>query len=86
MEKYYVVMTDKALSGWGKSSGKINKLILECDSYEQAKIVEANAKSRPDMKYVNITRKKPYYDSRRYFAQNKTIIDYPTWYKESAFK
>ena len=84
-EKYYVVMTDKYMSGWGHSTAKVNKLIFICESLEQAKIVEANAKNREEMKYINVTKTKPNYDLRNYLVQEKTIEDYPKWYKEGAF-
>lgn len=85
MEKSFVVMTDKSLSGWGKSQGKINKLIFTCDNLEQAEIVQQNAKNRSDMKFINITRKKPEYDSERYYVQEKNINEYPKWYEKDAF-
>lgn len=84
--KYYVTMTDKALSGWGMARGKLNKLVFVCDSYEQAEIVAENAVNRKDQKNINITIRKPYYDKSRYYTQFKTIADYPTWYKKDAFK
>lgn len=85
-KKYYVTMTDKFLSGWGKAENKINKLIFICDSYEDAQIVSNNAKNRSDMKYINITTKKPYYNSNRYYAQEKTKDEYNSWYKKGYFK
>ena len=59
--KLYVTMTDKFLSGWGMAKGKINKLIIECDTWEQAETIERNAHNRSEMKYVNIRTTKPYY-------------------------
>lgn len=84
-EQHFVVMTDKFMGGWGHSSHKVNKLIFICDSYEQAKIVEKNAKNRNEMKYINITKNKPKYDLRKYLVQEKTVEDYPNWYKEGHF-
>ena len=63
---YFVTMTDKFMSGWGMAEGKTNKLIIECETMEQARIIEKNAKKRPEMKYVNITNKKPYYGNNIY--------------------
>lgn len=82
---YFVTMTDKFMSGWGEATGKINKLIFVCDSYEQAEIVEQNANNRKDMKYVNICSTKPHYSSERYYPQVKTIEDYPRWYEKNYF-
>ena len=84
-EAYYVTMTDKALSGWGYAEGKINKLIFLCKDMDEAEIVEHNARNRLDMKYINICVKFPYYNKGRYYAQVKTIDDYPNFYKPGYF-
>lgn len=86
MEKIYVTMTDSFMSGWGMAEGKINKLVFECDSYEEAKIVANNARNRGDQKYINICSNKPRYNKNKYFVQFKTREDYPDWYKENYFK
>lgn len=83
---YYVSMTDKFLSGWGMADGRINKLIFECDNYEEAQIVKGNAENRSDQKYINICAKRPYYNGKRYYTQIKTKKDYPAWYKRDYFK
>jgi hypothetical protein len=59
--KFYVTMTDKFMSGWGMAKGKINKLIIECQTIEQAEQIERAAKSRREMRYINIRTTKPYY-------------------------
>lgn len=82
---WYVTMTDKFMSGWGPATGKINKLVFVCDSLEQAGIVEQNALNRSDQKYVNICSNKPYYNPNKYYVQEKTIEDYPAWYKPGYF-
>jgi len=58
---YYVTMTDKFMSGWGAAAGKINKLVIECATYDQAQQIERAARTRREMKYVNIRNSKPYY-------------------------
>lgn len=68
---YYVTMTDKFMSGWGKAEGKINKFVVLCDTYEQAETIERNAHKRDEMKYINITSQKPYYPSNRYLVSWK---------------
>lgn len=83
---HYVTMTDSFMSGWGNAKGKLNKLVFECDSYEQAEIVAENARNRNDQKYIRITTKKPYYPSARYYTQTKTIEEYPSWYEKGYFK
>ena len=82
---YYVTMTDKFMSGWGPAEGKINKLIFVCKDRQQAEVVADNARRRSDQKYINIVTTKPYYNSKRYLAQVKTIEDYPNWYKDRYF-
>ena len=68
---YFVTMTDKFLSGWGRAEGKINKFVVACYSYEQAETIERNAHKRNEMKYINITSKKPYYPAGRYLVSWK---------------
>ena len=58
---FYVTMTDKFMSGWGMAKGKINKLIIECRTIEQAVQIESAAKKRGEMRYINIRTTKPYY-------------------------
>ena len=83
---YYVTMTDSYLSGWGMAQNKINKLVFECSSYQEAQTVAQNAENRSDMKRVNICTKKPSYSSTRYYVQFKDINEYPAWYQEGYFK
>ncbi len=80
MSKCYVTMTDTFMSGWGMAESKINKLILVCDTYDQARLVVQNAMDRSDQKYINIRTTKPYYSPKNYYAQVKTIKDMPNWY------
>lgn len=72
---FYVTMTDKFLSGWGRAEGKINKFVVSCDTYEQAETIERNAHKRKEMKYINITTKKPSYPSNRYITSWKNYND-----------
>jgi hypothetical protein len=80
--KYYVTMTDKAMSGWGYAKNKKNKLVFECSSYDEAIIVMNNAKKRSEMKYINITSSKPVYSLRQYYVSYKTKDVYPMWYEK----
>jgi hypothetical protein len=61
-------MTDNFLSGWGKAKSKIAKLIIECDSYEQAKTIKKNAKKRDEMRDINICINNPFYNNKRYIS------------------
>lgn len=62
--RYWVTMTDKALSGWGRAEGKANKFVIAVPDFEKAKIIERNARKRPEMKYINIRSTKPRYNKR----------------------
>ena len=79
--KMYVSMTDTFLSGWGLSEGKQNKLIFECDNYQEAMIVLNNAKNRKEMKYIKVHDKMPKYKENKYYVQVKNKNVYPNWYK-----
>ena len=60
---FYVTMTDKFMSGWGAADGKINKLIIECDTHEQVEQIRRAARQRSEMRYVNICARRPRYGS-----------------------
>jgi hypothetical protein len=86
MVKYWVTMTDKFLSGWGRAQGQKAKYIYECESYEEALTVQENAEGRGDQKYINICTTKPYYNSRDYHIEWKNKENCPLWYKKGYFK
>jgi hypothetical protein len=58
---FYVTMTDKFMSGWGYAKGRINKLIVICQTIDQATQIENAAHKRSEMKYVNICTRRPRY-------------------------
>lgn len=68
---YYVTMTDKFMSGWGRAEGKINKFVVCCETRQQAETIEKNARKRDEMTYINIRTKKPYYNGNRYLTTYK---------------
>lgn len=78
-------MTDTFMSGWGKAAGKINKLVIECDTLEEAEIVAENARNRTDQKHINICSKKPSYGSR-YYVSWKDKSSYPKWFERGFFR
>ena len=82
---YYVTMTDVFMSGKGEAEGKLNKLVFECDTLQQAETVEENARMRGDMSYIRLGRTKPRFDPDRFYVQVKTIKDYPSWYERNYF-
>lgn len=63
---YYVTMTDKFMSGWGMAKGKTNKLIIECETLQQAETIQRNAEQRGEMRRVNIRSTKPRYGAGVY--------------------
>ncbi|MDD4984361.1 MAG: hypothetical protein PHQ43_01030 [Dehalococcoidales bacterium] len=77
---YYVAMTDKFMSGWGQAAGRKNKLVIGCDTYDEACIVEQNAMHRPEMIYINITNRKPYYSPRQFKVSYHERQDYKNWF------
>lgn len=60
-EALYVTMTDKFMSGWGQAENKINKFIVKCSTYEQARAIQRAGENREEMIYVNIRTTKPHY-------------------------
>ena len=83
---YWVSMTDKFMSGWGMADKKINKLVIQCDSYDEAEIVENNARHRSEMKFINICMNKPYYNQNRYYVSEHNKQDYSSWFKKGYFR
>lgn len=84
--KYYVTMTDRYLSGWGHARGKTNKLVIACDTYDEAQIVSHNASVRGEMKYINICIKKPSYNDRDYLTTWGTKATHGTWFKRDTWQ
>ena len=87
---YYVTMTDSFMSDWGKAKGLTNKLIFECETMEEARIVENNAKKREEMKRINICTKRPYYyrvglseyKLKNFLVQVVGREGYEKWYRQ----
>jgi len=84
--KYYVTMTDRFMSGWGMAKDKDNKLVIVCDTWDEAQIVYDNACHRSEMKFVNIRTTRPSYP-RAYVSwggkgQNDT---YKPWFIPNYF-
>lgn len=49
-----VTMIDKFMSGWGQAKGMVNYFVIECDTQEEAEIIERNANLRSEMTDVCI--------------------------------
>ena len=56
---FYVSMTDKFMSGWGASSGKNNKYIVECETLAEAETIEKAARQRPEMRRISVHARMP---------------------------
>ena len=69
--KWYVTMTDSFMSGWGLSKNKTNKLVVECDSLQDAEVVCNNAKLREEMQRIKICKNKPSYNIKQYLTSHK---------------
>jgi hypothetical protein len=76
--KFYVSMTDRFLSVHRQ---RINKLVIECDSYEEAEVVERNARDQSEMRYINICSNKPRYPATRYDVSWKTKENASNWFR-----
>jgi len=74
-EMFYVTMTDKFMSGWGRANGKINKFVVVCDTLEQAYGVYKAATDREEMCHVNYTDKRPRYLSGRYMVTQSHVSE-----------
>ncbi len=75
---FYVTMTDKFMSGWGHAQGKTNKLIIECNTVDEAEQIERAARRRSEMKYVNICARRPRYGAH-VLESWKTYADMTGW-------
>lgn len=58
---FYVTMTDKFMSGWGVAKGMINKMVVCCDTLQQAEQIAKAARNRLEMRRVNIRTTRPSY-------------------------
>ena len=76
---YYVTATDKFMSGWGLAENKTNKVIVVCNSIEEAEEVEVALHRRSEMKYINVRSSKPYYN-------NNYVISWYKYNKNARFK
>jgi len=82
----YVTTIDTFMSGWGMAEGKTNIMIFKCDNWNEVLAVMTNANNRTDQRMITFHgRIKPVYNKDQFYAQAKTIIDCPRWYKQGAF-
>ena len=57
--EWYVSMTDRFMSGWGRAQGMTNTHVILCDDIHDADRIERRASEREEMERVTITRNKP---------------------------
>lgn len=90
---YYVSMTDKFMSGWGRADGLRNVLLLECRDYDEARALEQWVKNnRAEMRRVNISERPALlrktwgseYELNGALVQIKTRDDMPMWFRASS--
>lgn len=81
---FYVHMIDNFMSGWGNASGKVNILCIKCDTQDDAELIAMNARKRPEMDHVGITRQFPSsYNSAAYYVSYKSFDELGSiWKKE----
>ena len=86
--QHYVTMIDRFMSGWGHAEGKKNRLVISCNSYDDALTVKENAENRSDMTKIEIVTERPIYDENKYFTQHHGVEqgDYKSWFKKDWFK
>lgn len=84
-EHFYVTLTDKFLSGWGKAEGKKNRLIIPTRSLREAELVKQEANTRNDFTNIEVKERIPNYDHRKNFVQVKTREDMPKLFKKVYF-
>ena len=80
------------MSGWGMADGLINKLILLCETPQEAETVVRYAESRGDQKHISASSTPPQYFHKKwettgadyvagnYYVQIKTRDDMPDWF------
>ena len=79
--KYWVTMTDNYRIALGQDENKINKIVMECDSFNEALKVRDNISDNSQLKRINIRSTLPHYSKRTHNTIYKTKEDYPEWYK-----
>jgi hypothetical protein len=58
---YYVTMIDRFMSGWGAAAGKINRMVVECQTMPQAEQIARVARARSEMRRVRVCLNRPRY-------------------------
>lgn len=69
----WVSMTDKVMSGWGPCEGRINKLLITCENYDQALQIVRAAKERSEMDNIETHFKQPRFNPSKYYVSEKVF-------------
>lgn len=78
----FVLSNDSFMSGWRCIGGRINTVILHCDSIDEAKIVANNAANRSDQKHIRTYfYRKPRLNFQTHLYSYHTKDDYGSWYE-----
>ena len=84
--KYYVTMTDGFMSNWGRAENIVSKYVVKCETLEEARIVEQNAKNRSDMHNVRIRVTFPNYDPDTHKTDFTDKENSPRFFTVGGFK
>ena len=82
---FYVTARDTFMSGWGKSKGRDNLVILPCETFAEAEGVSDYARSRSDMADVRILWNKPSLSRAKSGYWTYSLFcreEAPAWYRE----
>ena len=83
--KYYVTMTDRFMSNWGRAENIISKYVVECETLEEARIVEQNANNRSEMRNVRIRETFPNYNPDKFKTDFTNKEKSPRFFKVGGF-
>ena len=76
---YYVTASDSFFSGWGKAQDKVNKIVVEVETYQEAVKVYNKLKARHEMKYVNIASNRPRYSNEKFYVSVYDLNNNKVW-------
>lgn len=76
---FYVTASDAFFSGWGMANDKVNKIVVEVETYEDATKVYNKLQQRHEMKYVRIARQRPAYDEEKYYVSVYDLESNRVW-------
>jgi hypothetical protein len=88
--RFFVVAKDTFMSGWGKSEGRENWVILPCKNHKECQVVCENARNRTDMIHIHIRPKVGMEGMLRRDRQSTFSLfdreDADRWYQPGGFR